>query len=116
MKPERKTRIRRKQVGKRASGFPQGQSREHDARFWEDHDFADYWAQTEGVDVAVARSFARQVRSAARKRLVALRLAEWQIDEAKRLSKKLGLPYQTLLRRWISQGILTQRRGLKRAH
>ncbi|HLG41744.1 MAG TPA: CopG family antitoxin [Planctomycetota bacterium] len=113
---ERKSR-RAERGGKRVPGLlPRGQSREQEARFWEDHDFAEFWAQTEGVDVEVARSFAQQVRSAARKRLVALRLAEWQIDEAKRLAKKLGLPYQTLLRRWISQGILTQRRGLKRAH
>lgn len=99
-----------------AKRIPSGLTREQEARFWDDHDFADFWAETEGVNVKVARSFAERVRSAARKRMIALRLADWQIDEAKRLAKKLNVPYQTLLRSWISQGILSQRRRLKRAH
>jgi predicted DNA binding CopG/RHH family protein len=96
--------------------FPRGLTRSQESQFWDQHDFADFWAQTEGVPVQVARSFAQRVRSAARKRMIALRLADWQIDEAKRLAERLRVPYQTLLRRWISQGILSQRRRLKRAH
>lgn len=95
--------------------MPSGLSRRSESRFWDHHDFADYWAQMEGVNVKVAHSFARGVRAAARKRMIALRLADWQIEEAKRIAKELGVPYQALLRRWISQGILAQRR-LKRAH
>jgi len=96
------------------SGGSRARSRSEEARFWADHDFADFWAQSRGVDVTVARSLAEGVRAAARKRLVAIRLAEWQIGEAKRLAKKLRVPYQALLRRWISQGILAQRRVLRR--
>jgi hypothetical protein len=43
-------------------------SRDQEARFWDEHDFTNFFARTEGVKVKIARSFAERVRSAGRKR------------------------------------------------
>jgi len=38
-------------------------------------------------------------------RPVTLRLNEWMVEAAKDQAFKLGIPYQTLMRMWISIGI-----------
>lgn len=44
------------------------------------------------------------LRTQPRLKLVTIRLGEEQIAEAKLLSHKTGQPYQTILRRWVSDG------------
>ena len=46
---------------------------------------------------------------ATRLRLVTIRLGEDQIAEAKAWSKKTGVPYQAILRRWIAVGAASAR-------
>ncbi|MBI4563477.1 MAG: hypothetical protein HY716_02125 [Planctomycetes bacterium] len=47
-----------------------------------------------------------------KKRLLALRLEEWQIERAKEMARRKHVPYQQLMREWISRGIRSE--GTKR--
>lgn len=90
---------------KSAKKIPRFGSAREEAEFWETHDFADYWDDTEEVKMTVARKLVDRVRAKARKRLISLRLAEWQIEKAKKIAAKRKLPYQALLRKWITDGM-----------
>ena len=47
----------------------------------------------------------RRIKEKASKRQVAIRLENWQIDQAKRIAQKRRAPYQSLMRQWIEEGI-----------
>ena len=65
------------------------------AEFWDTHDFADYWDDTEPVaDVTFAAMPLKQV---------CLRLSPGQIERVKRIARSKGIGYQTLLRVWITE-------------
>lgn len=76
-------------------------------RFWSTHSLADYLHDTEPVDeiLSLAPELARRIRERARKRLLTIRLEEWRIRQAKAIARAKGVPYQRLLRDWISSGI-----------
>src|SRR5882672_5150405 len=44
------------------------------------------------------------IRARQRLRQITLRVGEEQIEEARRVAKETGLPYQTVLRRWLARG------------
>ncbi len=87
------------------------------ARFFDTHDMADYWDQLEEVDevIELAPALARKIRERMRKRLLAIRLEQWQIERAKKIARAKGVPYQTLMREWISRGIRTDGAKVRRA-
>ena len=68
---------------------------------------APYWNQLGNVDamIELAPDLERRIRSRMKKRLVAIRLEEWQIARAKEAAAKRGIPYQQLLREWITSGM-----------
>jgi len=85
-------------------------------RFFETHDMAPYWDQLENVDevIELAPALERRIRERMKKRLVAIRLEEWQIARAKEIARKKRVPYQRLLRDWISQGLRAEKGTTKR--
>jgi hypothetical protein len=59
------------------------------------------------MDEALARDprLADRVRGRARKKLISLRLPQWQIDTAKRVAKRGKRHYQVLMQTWIAKGL-----------
>jgi len=47
----------------------------------------------------------KRIRARSKMRPVTLRLNEWMVETAKDQASMLGIPYQTLMRMWISIGI-----------
>ena len=86
------------------------------ARFWSSHDMTDFTGDLKDLDEALALDprLAARIRERMRKRLVSIRLEEWQIERAKALAKTKGVPYQRLLRDWIARGIRGETRPDKR--
>ena len=50
-------------------------------------------------------ALAYKIRERTKKKLIALRLELWQLKGAKALAARKHIPYQHLLRYWISQGL-----------
>jgi predicted DNA binding CopG/RHH family protein len=76
-------------------------------RFWSTHSLTDYLGDTEDVDevLVLAPDLARRIRERSRKRLLTIRLEEWRIARAKAIARAKKVPYQRLLRDWISRGM-----------
>lgn len=96
--------------------LPRFKSPEEEIRFFETHDMARYWDQLEDVDevLELAPALERRIRERMKKRLVAIRLEEWQIERAKEIARDRRIPYQRLLREWISQGLRAEKARSKR--
>ena len=87
------------------------------AEFWDSHDLADYWDQLEKADTVIqlAPALAQRIRERMKKRMLSIRLEEWQIARAKEIAKRKGIPYQQLMREWISHGIRLEGSSKRRA-
>jgi predicted DNA binding CopG/RHH family protein len=70
-------------------------SDEQIAQFWETHDSADYLDEGEDVEV--------EIDIPADSRVISLRLETRDIESAKQLARRKGLPYTVLLRMWIKE-------------
>src|SRR5438094_10618836 len=65
---------------------------------------ADYdWAGAE-VQFELDPKLVEQIRIRRALTQITLRVGAEQIAEARRLSKSSGIPYQTILRRWLAEG------------
>lgn len=60
------------------------------------------WNAPLAFDVDPALAEAIRARSALKQ--VTLRVGEDQIAEARRVASQTGIPYQTILRRWLAEG------------
>lgn len=109
--------MRKLRLRKGPKRLPRFKNDEELARFVETHDMAPYWDQLEEVDevIELAPALARRIRERMRKRLLALRLEQWQIERAKRIARAKGVPYQALMREWISRGIRSDSAKMRRA-
>lgn len=67
----------------------------------------DYLSQLEEVsDIFVlSPKLVQEIKERARKRLVAIRLANWEVEKSKQLAKIKKIPYQRLMRQWIDEGL-----------
>ena len=82
------------------------------AIFWDAHDSTPYVDDLPTVDLKVTASLRRRVTARARIReAVVLRLEPRQIAAVKRLALRRRIPYQTLLRTWIAEGIARAKTG-----
>ena len=94
---------------KKLKKLPDFKTNEEFGRFFETHSPLDYLHEFkfERVDagMALAPELAEKIRLRAKKRLLALRLPEYQIAQAKKVAKKRKVPYQALMRRWIGDGL-----------
>lgn len=96
--------------------LPKFKTREEEIRFFETHDMAPYWDQLEEVDemIELAPELTRRIQERMKKRMLAIRLEVWQIARTKEIARKQGVPYQQLMRRWISAGIRLEKSPSKR--
>ena len=92
---------------RRKKQIPAFRNEAAEARFWATRDLADFLDGTEAIDetIELAPHLERRIRERTRKKLLTIRLEAWRIERAKRIAKKMGVPYQTLIRTWISEGI-----------
>jgi hypothetical protein len=97
--------------------LPQFKSDLEMARFFDTHSVADYWDQMEDVDevFVLAPALARRIRERMKKRLMSLRLEEWQIRRAREIARQKKIPYQALMREWITRGIRADSAKSRRA-
>ena len=67
----------------------------------------DYIHDLEPVDnvFVLSPDLAHRIRERSKKRLISIRLAEWQIEKSKQIAKAHKIPYQTLMRKWIDEGL-----------
>lgn len=105
------TSIRRRTHPKRLPTF---KSEAEETRFWDNHSPLDYTEDFKDTDevIELAPELARRIRERLKKRLLAIRLEEWQIERTKEIARMKGVPYQQLMRNWISVGIRAE--GIKR--
>jgi predicted DNA binding CopG/RHH family protein len=89
--------------------IPEFTSEEEEARFWSTHDTVDYWEDMEEVsegEIEIDPEFkARVVERAKERQLLSLGLEKRHISLAKRIARKKGVGYQTIIRSWIEEGI-----------
>ena len=83
--------------------LPKFKSAEQEARFWETHSLADYVGQMENVTdlFTFAPQLIAKINERARKRLLAIRLAIWEIEKTKEIAKKR----ECLTRRSCANGL-----------
>jgi len=95
---------------KRPRKVPDFKNDREAADFWATHDSARYAGELEEEKVAVDSRLRRRVRArAAVKRAVTLRLENQQISGAKEIARRKSIPYQTLMRMWIAEGLTRER-------
>lgn len=92
--------------------IPDFKTAEEEAEFWETHSVSDYWDEFEPVKVELNPKLKAKIKARANLKRVTLRLSQEQIAAAKRIAAKKGIPYQTLMRMWIVEGINAQGDGL----
>lgn len=82
------------------------------AEFWATQDSTPYLRDLREVPVKVSPALRRRVAERAElKKPVTLRLEPRQIEAAKRVARLKSIPYQTLLRVWIAEGLAKERAG-----
>ena len=92
--------------------FPKLKSDREVAAFWEAHDSTAYVENLPEVPLKVTAGLRRRVVARAKARqAVVLRLEPEQIAAVRRLALRRRIPYQTLLRTWISEGIARAKTG-----
>ena len=98
--------------------IPSNKTESSFASFVEGHDLAPYLGGMELVDkaLALAPELADKIRERTKKRLIALRLPQWQIDGARKIARSKRVPYQALMRAWIGEGLRQEWRHLAHAH
>lgn len=82
------------------------------AEFWETHDVTEFLDELEETEEKVSPELRRKVVERAElKKPVTLRLEPRQVEKAKEIARKKSVPYQTLLRMWIAEGIAKEKVG-----
>lgn len=89
-----------------AKKIPEFKSEEEEARFWEEHDSTEFVEDLEPVDIEVSPELEKEILNKRElKKPITLRLEPYQIDAVKKIAIRKGLPYQTLIRMWITERI-----------
>jgi len=89
--------------------IPEFKSEREMAEFWDTHSVADYWDELERDEVELEPELAAKIRERSKTKRVTLRLKAWQIEAAKEIARKKDIPYHTLMRSWITDGIRKER-------
>jgi len=91
--------------------IPKFKSEKEEAEFWDSRSSADVWDELEEADIKPTPELKASIkeRSQSRLKMVSLRLREEQIQAVKAIAAEKDIPYQTLLRSWISQAIRAER-------
>lgn len=92
-----------------AKKIPEFKTEEEEARFWDEHDSTEFIEDFEPVDIEVAPELEEEIFNKRElKKPVTLRLEPNQIDAVKKIAVMKGLPYQTLIRMWITERIKSE--------
>ena len=90
--------------------LPVFNSEEEEARFWDTHDSIEYLDEFKSVEIEVVPELEESILAKRElKKPVTLRLDPAQIENVKRIASRKGLPYQTLIRMWITEAIQQER-------
>jgi len=87
--------------------LPHFKTEKEAAEFWSTHRATEYLHELEPVDnlFMLSPHLAHKIRERAKRRMISIRLAEWQIETSKQIAKRRKMPYQALLREWIDAGL-----------
>ena len=87
--------------------IPIFKNEDEEAEFWATHSMTDYLHELKETDdvFVLSPALSKKIRERAKRRMISLRLAEWEIQKSKDAAKARGIPYQALLREWIDAGI-----------
>ena len=87
--------------------LPRFRSEKKEAEFWGKHDLTDYLEDLNEVPfhIKLSGTLKSKLFSRRQKKLLTLRLEQGQIDAAKLVASNKSIPYQTLIRMWIMEGI-----------
>ena len=89
------------------SKIPHFKSRKEEAEFWDTHDATDYINELKPAKgtMKLSPELRAKIYGRRQKRLLTLRMELNQIENAKYVAGVRGIPYQTLMRMWIMEGI-----------
>lgn len=89
------------------SKIPDFKNEKEMAEFWDTHSVADFADELEEVKTDIDPELKSTIKTRAQSRLkmVSLRLREEQISAVKTIAESKDIPYQTLIRSWISAAI-----------
>ena len=73
--------------------LPEFESVEEEVEFWENHDVTDFLDELDDLDDVEYKQ--------GKDRVVSVRLPQGLVDKLKAYAKSQGVPYTTLIRRWI---------------
>jgi hypothetical protein len=91
---------------------PRFRTEADEAQFWSTHDSTEYWNDLEKVlepfelDPVLERTIDRRARQ---KKIISIRLEDWQIRLARAIAARRKVPYHSVIRAWIEQGIRSTR-------
>lgn len=93
--------------------LPEFASEEEMAEFFDRYSFAE--AMEKGLfepdEVELAPELAAKIRERSKTKRITLRLRVSQVEAAKEIARQKDIPYQTLMRSWIAEGIRRERSG-----
>ena len=93
--------------------LPEFASEEEMAEFFDRYSFAE--AMKKGLfepdEVELAPELAAKIRERSKTKRITLRLRVSQVEAAKEIAREKDIPYQTLMRSWIAEGIRRERSG-----
>jgi len=91
--------------------IPEFATEEEAAEFFDSYSFAE--AMEKGLfepeNVELAPELAAKIRERSKTKKVTLRLRLSQIEDAKMIAREKDIPYQTLIRSWITEAIRRER-------
>lgn len=82
----------KKPAMKNKEAIPTFVSRAEEAKFWDTHDFADYWEEWKPVEVRFAKSLSENLN---------IRLDQTTLEELRKRAHSKGVGPTTLARMWI---------------
>ncbi|WP_206811089.1 CopG family antitoxin [Paradesulfitobacterium ferrireducens] len=86
---------------------------EEEALFWDEHDSTEFIEDFEPLEIELSKELEDEILSKRElKKPVTLRLEPSQIDAVKKIAGQKGLPYQTLIRLWITEKIKNPGSGI----
>lgn len=94
--------------------LPRFKSQEEEAEYWMSHDTSDFWDAFEDIQTPaeVQPKLLSEIRHRHEKsKAISIRLYPSQLRMAKAIANKKHVPYQTILRNLIEEGLLQLARG-----
>lgn len=96
---------------KSLEGIPKFKNEKEEAEFWDTHSIARIWDQLKKVKVELSEPLkAKMSERRKAKKLISLRLEPEQIESLKVVASKRSIGYLTLIRMWINEKLLQERK------